>query len=139
MSDVVVQLRPPPEPDFGQLIQLFLDTRDAKARLEREQKDHVKRYSDVLAKIEGKLMSHLQARNLQSLSSDLGTAYLSHQRSAPIRDAVAFRDYVIANGAWDMLDWKDNLTAVTDFLQENNELPPGVDLKSAIRLGVMRK
>jgi hypothetical protein len=140
MSEVI-QLRPPQpsQSNFGELIQLYLETRDAKAVLERKQKEHTKQYSDVLHMIEGKLMAHLQEHGVQSLSSDLGTAYLSHKRSAPIHDAIAFKQYVIDNQAWDMLDWKANITAVGDYLTENEELPPGVSLKSNVTLGVMRK
>src|SRR5215475_2821994 len=133
MAGEVVQLRKPERAsDFGELIDLYLETRDAKTKLERLQKDHLKQYNDVLSKIEGKLMEHLQQHKVQSLSSDTGTAYLSHFRSAPIHDAVTFKDYVISNRAWDMLDWKANVTAVGDFVVEHEIPPPGVNLKSTI-------
>lgn len=140
MSEVVQFKRPPSkEVDFGALIQLYLETRDAKTAVEKRQKQHLKQYSEVLRKIEGKLMEHLHEQGLQSLSSDIGTAYLSHKRSSPIVDGVAFRNYVIENRAWDMLDWKANVSAVGDFIAEHSTLPPGVNYKSDVSLGVMRK
>jgi hypothetical protein len=140
MSEVIQLRQPTPkEPDFGELIAIYLQTRDAKTALEKKQKEHVKRYSDVMAQIEAKLMEHLQQRSLQSLSSEIGTAYLSHKRSAPIHDAVSFKDYIISNRAWDMLDWKANVTAVGDFIQEHEMPPPGVNLKSSVTINVMRK
>src|SRR5882672_8774206 len=135
MSEVV-QLRPaaPKDPPFGQLIALYLETRDAKAEIEKQHKLHLKQYSDIMQLIEGKLMAHLQEQEGQSLSSEVGTAYLSHKRSAPIHDAVAFKNYVIENRAWEMLDWKANVTAVGDFLTEHEMPPPGVNLKSVVTL-----
>jgi hypothetical protein len=139
MSEVV-QLRhsAPEDPDFGELIQLYLETRDAKERLEHEHKQHLRQYTAVMNKIEGKLMAHLQQHGVQSISSKQATAYLSHKRSASIRDAVAFQNFVIENRAWEMLDWKANVTAVGDFINEHQVEPPGVELKSAVRLNIAR-
>jgi hypothetical protein len=139
MSEVVQFRQQPKEPPFGELIDLYLETRDAKTALEKQQKEHLRQYTDVMQKIEGHLMAHLQEQHAQSLSSEVGTAYLRHTRSAPIHDAVAFKNYVIENRAWEMLDWKANVTAVGDFITENEIPPPGVNLKSAVMLGVMRK
>jgi hypothetical protein len=139
MSEVV-QLRPQPsqETDFGELIQLYLETRDAKELLEKAHKDHLRRYTAVLNRIEGKLMAHLNEHGVQSIASKDAIAYLSHKRSASIRDAIAFRDYVIEHRAWDMLDWKANVTAVSDFITENEHAPPGVVLNSAVVIRIAR-
>lgn len=140
MSEVVPFKRPEPtESDFGELIQLYLATRDAKQTLERKQKEHLKKYSDIMARLEAKMMEHLQKHGIQSLSSDDGTAYLSRTRSAPIVDAVAFKNFIIENRSWDMLDWKANVTAVGEFLTEHKTLPPGVNYKTDTKVNVQRK
>jgi len=141
MSEVVPFKRPPdPEQThLGALIDLYLETRDMKAALEKKQKQVLKKYSTVMGRIEAKLMEMLQEKGLQSLSSDVGTAYLSHKRSAPISDGEAFKNFVIENRAWDMLDWKANITAVGDFVEQHQTLPPGVNYKTVITLGIMRK
>lgn len=135
-ANPVVELK---ETDFGVLINLYLETRDAKLALERKQKLHLKKYTEVMQKIEGQLMAHIQKSGLQSLSNDTGTAYLSSRKTASISDAVAFKGFVIENRAWDMLDWKANSTAVSDFLAEHEVLPPGVNYRVDQSLGVMRK
>ena len=124
---------------LGQLIELYLETRDAKQALERKQKAHLKKYSDVLTRIEGKFLEHLQANGGQAFSTSFATAYLTTKRSAPITDAVAFKGYVIENRAWDMLDWKANVTAVSDFVNDHEELPPGVSLKAHVTVNIARK
>jgi hypothetical protein len=138
MSEVL-QFPRNPDTDFGELIAIYLETRDAKTKLERQQKEHLKQYTSVMARIEGKMMEHLQTRGLQSASSETGTAYLSHTRSAPIHDTIAFKAFIIEQRAWDMIDWKANVTAVGDFLQENDVLPPGVNYKSIVTLRVQKK
>lgn len=143
MSEVVVAF-PRPDPsaandDYGQLIQLYLETRNVKQELEKKHKDHVRQYNDVMKKIEAKLFEHLQAHNMQSISSDEGTAYISHKRSASIGDAEAFKNFVIESRAWDMLDWKANVTAVGDFIEENDVPPPGVNFRTEQSLNIMKK
>lgn len=144
MNSVVPFPKPDPKPDaanddFGQLIQLYLDTRDAKSAIERKHKEHLKQYSEVMKKIEAKLFEHLQSHNMQSLSSEVGTAYISHKRSATISDGEAFRGFVIENRAWDMLDWKANVTAVGEFLTEHEVLPPGINFRTEQSLNIMKK
>ena len=142
MSEVVAFPRPDPKPandDFGQLIELYLETRDAKLAIERKHKDHLKQYGEVMKKIEAKLFEHLQRHGMQSLSSDIGTAYVSHKRSATIADGEAFRNFVIENRAWDMLDWKANVTAVGDFLSDHEILPPGINYRVDQSINIMKK
>lgn len=141
MSEVVAFPRPDPpaNDDFGQLISLYLETREHVQRIEKAHKDHVRQYADVMKRIEGKLFEHLQAHNSQSISSDVGTAYISHKRSATIGDAEVFKNYVIENRAWEMLDWKANVTAVGDFLEEHKIPPPGVNFRTDQSLRIMKK
>ena len=139
MSEVV-QFKPQPkEDDIGELISLYIETRDAKDALVRKQKAHVKKYTKVMDMIEAKLLTHLREHGGTSFSNDKGTAYISHKQFASIADAVSFKGFVIENRAWDMLDWKANVTAVQDYLSENQSLPPGVNLRSETSVNVMRK
>jgi len=139
MNDVAAAPAAVAAPPVGDLIKLYLDTRDAKHLLEKQHKDQLKQYTDVLNKIEGVLMNHLQENASQSIASDDGTAYLAHKRSATISDAPAFKGYVIENRAWDMVDWRANVTAVGDFLTEHETLPPGINWKTSVTLNVMKK
>jgi hypothetical protein len=126
-------------PPVGELIQLYLDTRDAKQALEKQHKDQLKQYTEVMTKIEGVLLNHLQGNETTSISSDEGTAYLTTKRSATIGDAVSFKNYIIENRAWDMVDWRANVTAVGDFLQEHQVVPPGINWRTSVSLNVMKK
>lgn len=136
MSEAEAAAQPP---NLGELIALYLDTRDARDKLVRQQKDAVKNYNDMLTLVEGRLMEHLQKNDTQSVSSDVGTAYLSRKRSATIGDAEAFRGHVIENRAWDLCDWKANVTAVDEFLAEHGVLPPGVNFRTVVSVNVQKK
>jgi hypothetical protein len=43
---------------------------------------------------------------------------------------------VIGTEQWDLLDKKANVTAVTDYLNENGVLPPGVKYSTRFDVGV---
>lgn len=143
MSEVVPFLKAvepePPEPKVGELISIYLETRDTKEALARKHKEALKAYTDVMALIEGKLLEHLQAAGGQSFSNNVGTAYLTRKRSATISDMVEFRGYVIENRAWDMVDWRANAVSVSDFLAENEQLPPGLNFSVTTSVNVQKK
>jgi hypothetical protein len=84
------------------------------------------------------LLNHLNAIGGNSLNTDAGTVYRTEKKSASLSDSTAFMDYVIANSAFDLLDRKANVTAVTEFVKENNTPPPGVNFSSAYVVGVRR-
>jgi len=143
MSEVVpfpkADPEPPPPTKVGELIAIYLETRDAKDALAKKHKEALRSYSDVMAMIEGKLLEHLQATAGQSFSTDLGTAYLTRKRSATIADATEFRGYIIENRAWDMVDWRANAVAVADFIAEHQTLPPGINFNVTTSVNVQKK
>jgi hypothetical protein len=47
-------------------------------------------------------------------------------------------DYVTNNGAFDLLDVRANKTAVEGFLDEHQDLPPGVNVRREIAVGFRR-
>ena len=91
-----------------------------------------------LERLNGALLSQLHAAGAESVKTAHGTAYQTTKRSASIADGQAFRGYVIENRAWDMADWKANAPAVEAYLQEHQDLPPGVNLSSVVVVGVRR-
>ena len=93
---------------------------------------------DYLEKLNGVLLQQLQAAGAESVKTPYGTAYKTTKRSATVADSGEFRGFVIENRAWDMADWKANAPAVEAYLQENQQLPPGVNLTSVVVTGVRR-
>ena len=124
--------------EFSTRVAQYVKMRDLIKIKEKEFKDGITKYKDALDKLNSILLNHLNEVGANSVNTDAGTVYRTEKKSASLADSKAFMDYVITNGAYDLLDRKANVTAVAEFIKENNTLPPGVNFSSAYIVGVRR-
>jgi hypothetical protein len=122
----------------GQLIAQFVKLRDRIKLKEDEQKKALAPAKEMLAMMNAKLLDMLNQCEGNSIQANAGTAYRTERTSASIQDGEAFRDYVIANELFDLIDWKANAKAVEDHIAEYETPPPGVNLTKVFTVGVRR-
>lgn len=125
--------------DIAKRVEQYVKLRDKIKQIKDEQKKILKPYNETLEQLNALLLAHLNGLNGNSVSTDAGTVYRTEKKSASLADAEAFMEYVIANGAFDLLDRKANVTAVEDHINEHNAPPPGVNFQSTFEVGVRRK
>lgn len=125
--------------DISKRVDQYVRLRDEIKRLDDEHKDRLKPYREALEKLNALLLSHLNEIEGESVRTDAGTVYRTEKKSVSLADADAFMRFVIAEQAWDLLDRKANVTAVSDFIEVTDSLPPGVNYSSTFVVGVRRK
>lgn len=129
----------PAAPNFDHYVGKYVQLRDKIKQLDDEHKEKMKPYRELLERLNGLLLEHLKVVGADSSKTPAGTVYKTLKKSATIADAGAFRAYVIENRAWEMCDWRVNVTAATAFIEENEgELPPGVNYTTHYEVGVRR-
>lgn len=124
--------------DINELVANYVKLRDQKAALVAHQKEKVRRYDDVLDKIEGMLLQHMQDNSVESLRTESGTAFRSTRESATIADWDAFLAHVRATDAWEMLEHRCSKVAVSQYRETVDDLPPGVSWRAEVVVGVRR-
>jgi hypothetical protein len=125
--------------NLANLIDKFVALRDRKRELEQRHEQELKPFTQIMDEIAGELLRHMQDTGVDHVATPGGTAYQTTKRSAAIRDRQAFKQYVVEAGAFDMLDWKANATAVFKFIEENNGTPPpGIHPSSRTAVNVRR-
>jgi hypothetical protein len=124
--------------DISKRVDQYVRLRDLIKSQDDEHKEKMKPYREALEKLNGLLLAHLNQIGGDSVKSDAGTVYRTEKKSASIADGDAFMRYVIDNEAFDLMDRKANVTAVVDYIQENNAPPPGVNFSSTYVVGVRR-
>lgn len=130
---------PTPAVDINRRIQQFIELRDKIKELDQAHKDRMAPYREALDTLSGILLNHLKNINADSVAAADGTVYRTVKHSATIADGKVFWDFVLSNGAWDLIDKKANVTAVGDFIEEHAVPPPGVNFSSVMTVGVRRK
>jgi hypothetical protein len=120
-------------------IEQYLMVREKIRQTEARHDEELQPMKQIKEMLEGALMTHLLATGVDSIAArGIGTAYKTTKKSASLADAAAFRRFVIGSEAWDLIDWKANVSAVETFLTEQQQLPPGVNFSQREVVGVRK-
>lgn len=125
--------------DVNTNVDEYIRTRDEIRDIESRHKDELRPYKQKLEELGAVLLEQLQAVGGDGVRTKSGTVYVTEKKSASLADPALFMDYVVQNSAWDLLDRKANVTAVTDYIAEHNAAPPGVNYSAVLTVGVRRK
>lgn len=126
-----------PVVNFAERVDQYIKLRAKKKEIQDEQKAVIAKYNSALEKLEGLLLSWLEQTGQDNAKTAFGTVYKKERKSASLNDASQFLDYVIENGAWDLMDRKANVTACADYIEEHGSAPPGVTFSREIEVGVL--
>ena len=129
----------PPQIDVEKRVGQFVKLRDMKAELAEKHKTEMQPINETMEMLKEELKIALNAANAENMKTSAGTVSLSRKVSASASDINAFWTWVITQGAFDMLDKKPNVTAITEYVQQHGVPPPGVNYSVFQDVGVRRK
>lgn len=127
------------EPTIDEMVEQYVKMRDGLAKADEAHKEKTAAARQWLLDQNTRLLERLQKLGVDSAATPHGTAYRKSKKSATIADPAAFRRFVIGSEAWDLADWRANAPAVDEFIQANNNPPPGVNYSVMFDVGVRRK
>lgn len=123
------------------LVAAYIKVRDKRDALMAEHKKQLAAVNQVLEKIEAALLGNFNALGLDSATArGVGTAYKYTKTSATVADRESFfkwvgedfEDRVI------FLEARANKTAVDQYKTIHGDLPPGVNWREVVEIGVRR-
>lgn len=118
----------------------YLQVREKIREIEARHKEELARPKAALLALEGELLKALKESGTDQLKvRGVGTAFTVTKQGASIGDKDAFRRHVIGAQAWDLLDWKANVTACAAFLNDPANAgyaPPGINFTTRVGLNV---
>ncbi len=121
------------------LIGAYVAIRDEIAQLEVAHKATLATPKGRLEKIEVEMLRRFQERGAESIRTKLGTAYRSTKTSVTCADWDSFfHGFVLNNQAWEMLEHRPAKTAVLQYKEEHDELPPGLNYREEASVGFRR-
>ena len=124
--------------NIDELVSQYVRLRDKIKEADDAHKAKLKDAKDHLESLNNTLLERLNQVGGESVKTSSGTVYRTTRRTASIADGEAFRQFVINNEAFDLVDWKANALAVDDFIKEEKAPPPGVNFTTAFTVGVRR-
>lgn len=123
---------------LDELVGNYIKLRDKKAQIKAEYDAKVDQIDALLGKIEAALLKKFEETGQESARTEAGTAFKSVKTSCTVADKDAFMAYVKAQGAWELLDIRANKTAVDQYRGVNEEIPPGLNWRETVVVGVNR-
>jgi len=121
------------------MIRRYVQLRDRKEELVKLHKEQLKPYNALMDELGNKLLDHMQKTGVNSMSSKLGSVYQLTKLSATLRDGSVFRQWVVDNNEYGLVDWRANAPAVFEWIKENGgQTPPGLNVSTFTTVGVRR-
>lgn len=130
MSDAVIEQETPtqaPKATIEEVISRYVDLRDKKAKMKNDLDKKLQKVDEAMTRLEQYMLNYLNETGLSSVGTGEFTAYKATTTSVTTGDKEAFLDYVKDQEAWGLLDVRPSKTAVVEFRNEHDDLPPGVN------------
>lgn len=124
--------------NLNELVAMYVKFRDQRTALKRKYDDEDASLKDGMARLEVAMLGALAKQGANSINTDAGTVFKSTKSTCHVADWDSLLGYVKEHNLWHMLKRDVAKTAVVAFREENNDLPPGVDWREEVTVGVRR-
>ena len=121
-----------------QLVKVYIQLRDRRSARKRAYEMEDEDDKAKQEKIEGILLHRFQEDGMESVRTAHGTAYKETTTSMSCADKDLFLSYVQRHELWDLLDARPFKSNIVQFMEENGELPPGINTSRTTVVKVRR-
>jgi hypothetical protein len=126
--------------DINAVVEHYITLRDHKAKLDAEHKARVGEIDAQMKNAEGFLLNHLNESGLERVGVGAGTVFVRVKTMPTLKDKGALIDFIKQTGNVELLQARVSSTAVTEYMENNNQmLPPGVEITTAREVTIRRK
>ena len=119
-------------------VSLYIKMRDKKAQMKAEFDASVAPLNEKMEKLEAKLLDVFNKTGMDSVKTEFGTAYTTTRVTASVADREIFMTHVKENDDWALLEVRASKTAVEQYRDTNNDLPPGVSMREERVVNIRR-
>jgi len=120
------------------IVERYVQLRDKKAQMKAAYEASVADITTGMNRLETAILATLNEQGAESFRTAHGTAYKSTSTSATVADWDSLLGFVRENDRWDMLEKRVSKTAVDQFRAANDDLPPGINYRESVSVGVRR-
>lgn len=112
---------------ISDLVAKYIELRDKKAVFKNEYDEKVAKIDQTLDKIEAKMLEVMQTVGMDAIRTANGTVYSEVKVSSSTADKAAFLDFVRENDLWQLVDMRPLKSAIKEYRDVNDDLPPGIN------------
>ena len=123
---------------ISKVIDTYLKLRGDKETIEAEAKEKVSKIKEQMSKIEAYIKEQADKQGVDSFKTGSGTAFLTTTDFAQVADWDATLEFIKDNEAYDLLEKRVSKRAVRGYIEEQKEVPAGINYGTRIDVNVRR-
>jgi len=123
---------------LSEAVSIYIKMRDKKAQMKAEFDASVAPLNEKMEKLEAKLLDVFNKTGIDSVKTEFGTAYTTTRVTASVADREIFMTHVRENDDWALLEVRASKTAVEQYRETNDDLPPGISMREERVVNVRR-
>ena len=125
---------------LDELVANYIKLRDKKSQLKKQYDEKVAKVDAVMDKMEAIILKTFQDSGIASARTDAGTAYISTRTSATVGSREELFQWIQEDFEERSIFLENRVSkvAVEQFKAANDDLPPGVNFRSELVVGVRR-
>ena len=125
---------------LDELVANYIKLRDKKSLLKKQYDEKVAKVDAVMDRMEAIILKTFQDSGIDSARTDAGTAYISTRTSATVGSREELFQWIQED--FDersiFLENRVSKVAVEQFKAANDDLPPGINCRAEVTVGVRR-
>jgi hypothetical protein len=119
-------------------VETYVQLRDLKERINKEAKDKVAQLQTVMDNLEAEMLEQMRSLGVESLRTEAGTVYKTITRRTPVANWDAALAFIREHGLWHFLERRVSKGAVTEYMTEHGEVPPGIAIHEEQTVNIRR-
>ena len=125
---------------LDELVANYIKLRDKKSLLKKQYDEKIAKVDAVMDRMEAIILKTFQDSGIDSARTDAGTAYISTRTSATVGSREEFLSWVLQDPDERSIFLENRVSkaAVEQFKAANDDLPPGINFRSEVTVGVRR-
>jgi hypothetical protein len=124
--------------DVADAVNKYIKLRDLLSARKKKVEEDNKPYNQAMEALENWLLNELNNANANNIATSAGTVYKVTRSSVSVKDWEAALSFVKDNELWGALTRGISKEVVEEYIKENQEAFPGVELNSIIKINVRR-
>lgn len=113
------------------LVSKYIKLRDKKQERKRKFDEETAQLTEAMKFIEGQLARILMENGVERMGSDSGVTFFQESTSATVADKDVFFQFLQDTENWHLADIRAAKKHIGEWLEDGQELPPGINWKKA--------
>lgn len=123
---------------YDEIVDKYMQLRERKKQMKDEYEAQVAKVNDAMERIENHFLSKMQESGMESIKTRFGTVYKQVRASSTVADRELFMHYCQENDAWHLADIRAQPTAIKEFREEHEDIPPGINFTQHVVVNIRK-